>query len=332
MRLIVTNGDAAVERLRAGGMTGDILPWRDVLHDGPVPEDEPLERLSQLRAAFLAEEFGMPRDELALRFVERDTTIRQHRDYDRIEIWLEHDLYDQLQLLQILHFFAEQQRMENIYLVQADSYLGLTRVEDVETLSRTAKRVSAMQFELACHGWRAFTSPDPSALAQFSSHDTGALPFLKPAILRLLAEFPDPVRGLSLTEERILERLQDGPATASDLFREVTGQEDARFMADASFFRRVGGLAFVKEPLLNGLSAPYCLRSEKLDAADGLPASYAEFAGAEVRLTDAGREVLSGGLDHAMANDVDRWIGGVRLRPALQLRYDRKAGEMIAPR
>ena len=31
--------DAAVERLRAGGMTGDILPWRDVLHDGPVPED-----------------------------------------------------------------------------------------------------------------------------------------------------------------------------------------------------------------------------------------------------------------------------------------------------
>jgi hypothetical protein len=35
--LVVTNGDAAVERLAAAGITGEILPWRDVLHDGPVP-------------------------------------------------------------------------------------------------------------------------------------------------------------------------------------------------------------------------------------------------------------------------------------------------------
>jgi hypothetical protein len=332
MRLIVTNGDAAVERLRAGGITCDVLPWRDVLHDGPVPGDEPLERLSQLRAAFIAEWFGMPRDEVALRFAERDTMIRQHRDYDRVEIWLEYDLYDQLQLMQILHFFAEQHRVRGIYLVQADAHLGLMAPEDVQALSTTAKAVSPVQFELACHGWRAFTSPDPTALAQFSSHDTAALPFLKPAILRLLAEFPDPVCGLSLTEERILQRLQEGPARTADLFRDVACREDAHFMGDASFFRRLDGLAFVNEPLLDGLPAPFRLESGDLDAEDGAAASRGHFAGAEVKLTDAGRAALSGALDHAMANDVDRWIGGVRLRPALQLRYDRKAREMISPR
>ena len=34
--------------------------------------------------------------------------MRAHADFDRIELWFEHDLYDQLQLLQILAFFADE--------------------------------------------------------------------------------------------------------------------------------------------------------------------------------------------------------------------------------
>ena len=36
-KLIVTNGDSAAERLREAGIKGHIIPWRDMLHDGPVP-------------------------------------------------------------------------------------------------------------------------------------------------------------------------------------------------------------------------------------------------------------------------------------------------------
>ena len=53
--LHVTNGDVAAGVLRAAGMEGDILPWRDVLHEGPVRADLPLEELSKLRARFIAE-------------------------------------------------------------------------------------------------------------------------------------------------------------------------------------------------------------------------------------------------------------------------------------
>ena len=34
--LHVTNGDSAVAKLRAAGIEGDMLPWRDALHEGPV--------------------------------------------------------------------------------------------------------------------------------------------------------------------------------------------------------------------------------------------------------------------------------------------------------
>jgi hypothetical protein len=291
MRLIVTNGDAAIARLREGGIKDDILAWRDVLHEGPVPAEERLERLSQIRAAFIARNFGIPHDEVALSFAERDSDIRTHSDYERVEIWVEHDLYDQLQLLQILNFFAEEGRSEGIYLVQASDYLGTLDGDAVGTLETQAAEVTAPQFALACSAWHAFTSPDPSHLVEIAQEDTGALPFLKPAL-----------------------------RTASQLFRDVGAQEEARFMGDASFFGRINDLAFVNEPLVQGVEKPFRIDPEN----GGTPSQ------ALIRLTSAGREVLSGRLDHAMVNDVDRWIGGTRLRPALLLRYDRKQGQLIA--
>jgi hypothetical protein len=35
--LHLTNGDCAIPALRATGVDEEILPWREVLHDGPVP-------------------------------------------------------------------------------------------------------------------------------------------------------------------------------------------------------------------------------------------------------------------------------------------------------
>ncbi|MEK6209644.1 MAG: hypothetical protein AABM64_04590 [Pseudomonadota bacterium] len=47
--LHITNGDIAVERMRDGGLRGEYLPWRDALHEGPVPVTATLEELSAIR-------------------------------------------------------------------------------------------------------------------------------------------------------------------------------------------------------------------------------------------------------------------------------------------
>ena len=52
--LIITNGDAAVEKMREARINGEILCWRDVLHEGPVPYTETLEDLSAIRSDYLA--------------------------------------------------------------------------------------------------------------------------------------------------------------------------------------------------------------------------------------------------------------------------------------
>ena len=38
MRLLhVTNGSAVISAMREAGIDGTIVPWDDVLHEGPVP-------------------------------------------------------------------------------------------------------------------------------------------------------------------------------------------------------------------------------------------------------------------------------------------------------
>ena len=51
--LHVTNGDSAGNTLRQTALGGAVLPWQDVLHEGPVPAG-PRRELLQARAAFLS--------------------------------------------------------------------------------------------------------------------------------------------------------------------------------------------------------------------------------------------------------------------------------------
>src|SRR5918999_627137 len=97
--LHVTNGDATVPGLRGTGIAGTILPWRDVLHEGPVP-DMPDAELRAVRARFLAGEHAADVGTEA-EFTRRDRTLAANSDGEYV-LWFEADLYDQLQIVQIL--------------------------------------------------------------------------------------------------------------------------------------------------------------------------------------------------------------------------------------
>ena len=52
--LHLTNGDHAADVIRALGLPGEVVPWRDVLHEGPVPAGLAMPELSAVRARFVA--------------------------------------------------------------------------------------------------------------------------------------------------------------------------------------------------------------------------------------------------------------------------------------
>jgi len=108
--LHITNGDSAAAVMKAVGVSGDILLWQDVLHEGPVPANLSLEDLSDVRARFIIDQGWAPSDIVFQIFQERDKQLKRFQEYDKVILWFEHELYDQLQLRQILDWFAKQGR------------------------------------------------------------------------------------------------------------------------------------------------------------------------------------------------------------------------------
>lgn len=290
--LHVTNGDSAGGNLRAAGMQGTILPWRDVLHDGPAPAGLPLDALSRVRADFIASRGWAGADELRRDFAERDAALAASAGEDEVVLWFEHDLYDQLQLIQLLDWFADHPH-PRLSLVNPAEYLGSVDADRLRALFDARAPVTEAQRALGRAAWKAFRAPDPRRMEAVARGDTSALPRLGAALARWMEELPSAALGLSRTETTILQTLRArGPMTQSELYPAAHhATEEAVWMGDASFFEIVDALAAAETPLLT-----------RLDPPDG-----------RVQLTEAGEAVLSGVHDAVALNGIDRWWGGVHL-------------------
>ncbi|HET7670698.1 MAG TPA: hypothetical protein VFK84_09845 [Burkholderiales bacterium] len=222
--LNITNGDCAVPLLER---FGEVLPWRDVLHEGPVRGGLSHEELSRERAAFIADAgWGAFADVLAL-FEHRDAVLRGAARHAEVVLWFEHDLYDQLQLVQVLDWFSRHP-VERLSLVCEAQYLGTMAAARAAELFQVRKPVTPRQLELGEAAWLAFRSPHPAPLVELLAQDLSPLPFLRAALVRHLQEFPWADDGLSRTERSILGALPGGFAALLEATR-----EDPVFMGDA---------------------------------------------------------------------------------------------------
>src|SRR5260221_94261 len=240
--LIITNGDSAADLLRMAGRTGTILPWRDVLHEGPIVGG-PIEECSRQRVTYLASRFGIDPADVEAEFAERDTVMRTHADFDDIELWFEHDLYDQIQLVQALAFFASVGRTAGVTLVQADDFLGAQRPDTILRFAGQARPVTNADLDLATAVWNDVTAPTPQRVGARIEVLDPRLPFLKQALLRFLQELPAPGTGLGRTEETILTEIAGGTTAPVRLFHQVIRQEGAAFIGDWSFLHILDDLA-----------------------------------------------------------------------------------------
>ena len=315
-RLIITNGDTAGELLAASGIEGDILPWRDVLHEGPIVAGG-LAASSAVRAAFLAGRFGLEPGDVAEELEARDAVIRGHAGYDTIELWFEHDLYDQLQLFQILSFFADERRTAGIRLVQADDYLGRQTPESILRFADRARVVDEDTLDAADMLWADLAMPTPESIVRRLDDPADGLPFAIPALQRFLEELPAPDTGLGRTEAVALSFLKEGAQDAVELFRRSIAAETAAFMGDLSFFLMLHDLADAPQPLVTGLSP--------LDEDD------ARRYERPLALTPVGRAVVAAEADRLRLDGIDRWWAGTRLRGRTTWRYDRETMNLISP-
>lgn len=322
----VTNGNAAATAMHSAGIRGGgILPWQDVLHDGPVPAGLSDNELAAVRAAFIADG-GWSDFAQALRdFRHRDRTLLRWAAEGEVVLWFEHDLYDQLQLIQAIDRFATlDPPAERVTMTVERDFLPHLSPEHIRTLLEKRVPVDADVRALASRVWAAFRAPSPDDMATLALGDSHALPFLGAALVRMLEEYPAPDSGLGRTERQILDVVLAGAAAPAAAFRACQTREEAMFMGDASFWLVMQRLLLAYQPLLAWAG----LRPA------AFPPSFLDdrrFFDYRLEVTDAGRAAVTGRLDHVEVNGIDRWIGGVHLVAGNVWRWDRAAQRLIEP-
>src|SRR5262249_36206796 len=140
-------------------------------------------------------------------------------------LWFEADLYDQLQLAEILaRLGARGVEPERITLVSVGELPGVARFGGLGELDAAQLRTVAAEramplpaapLALAARAWDALRSPDPADLAALVDVRSPELRFLGEALGRLAREYPWARDGLGLTERRLLAAL---PATRVQAF------------------------------------------------------------------------------------------------------------------
>lgn len=251
--LNITNGTCTLDLMQAASIEGDAFSWDDVLHEGPVPSGLTLEKLSEVRAGYISSQGWASKDETLERFKVRDSKLNCSHQYDEVILWFEHDLYDQLQLIQILNWFKSSDVSKvNLFLINPDKHLGHHQPDEFSQLLKLKTVVTAEQLTIAEKAWNAFVSDSPILLNELLGQDLSPLPFLKAALSRLLEEFPDAEKGIPKTERLILECLEElnEPAKLGELFRAYCQKEDAEFLGDTVFFERLNQMTFCENPLI----------------------------------------------------------------------------------
>jgi hypothetical protein len=239
--------------------------------------------------------------------------LHDSADYERVVIWSEFDVYDQLVLLRLLGHYAAHRRPPRIELVNVGAFPGAVRFIGLGQLPPEALRllwtqrepVTIAQLSLGLAGWKALASSDPRALAVLMRSGTPQLPLLAPALHRHLRELPALENGLGFTQQMSLALLAEQPRSLFKLFGRLNYFVDPLpGQGDSQMLERVTPLGAVSMPLFS--------RAAGFDLDGRVRPPWTDV----LTLTEAGRAVLRGELDFLSLQPPSRWVGGVPIGAA----------------
>ena len=292
--LIVTNGDVAANLACSARPGDDILPWRDVLWEGPIPAGLTDAELAAVRGSHLARVFPVPHRDPVAEMLARDRQLEDAIGRDRITLLFEPDLTDQLQLVQILDRLSRHRQHATDWSL-AEAHGPIQSMHDVRAALAHSRAVSAEALDLGQRSFAALRAPEPTAVVALANEPAPELRYLSRALDGLLGDLPAPGAGLSTNEIAVLSTLRRGARSPRDVL--------AALVRDDHSLRWRGDWAL--DAMIDRLAA----------RAPAVLAVTRDGAEPTLRLTDLGRDLVDGVVSGVDLFPVDRWWGGTRLSP-----------------
>jgi len=314
--LHIVNGDAFAEKLRASGIPGDILVWRESLYEGPVGLQMSDSVLLSFRAQYMNRKYNIPLELFITNTMEQERSLEHvSPTIDEVILWFEHDLYDQLMLCYLLYRLSGlDNRTYELSLLSVNQFPGIERFiglgqlsgDQVRQLCGTWKPITDEQIKLAQRVWTAYAAQDPASMNDLLDANLSVLPFLKDALIVNLGRFPSEQNGLSEVQHYILELLNERDCTGRELFDIVSQKFIDYGLGDLQFWGILKSMIISCEPTIRLAGGEHSYQTGEL-LSSVLLREY-------IQMTEVGRSVLYNECDHVVLNGIDEWIGGVHLQ------------------
>ena len=267
-----------------GGRRSQVLPWRDVLHEGPVPAGLDEDRLRVARAAFLAGLGWAAEDRVLADMSARDALPRRRRSRPgrSSSCGSSPTSTTCCSSRRSSTALAGRDARARLAIAGEREFVGVARARRRRAAGGARRRGDGGPDPRAdgrprrsptagAAVWAAFRAPEPDALQPLAG--AGGTPRAARARRGRRAatsqQFPWRGSGLNRTERILLEAVADGAATPVEAFVAQQRAEERPFMGDATVFTYLRRLA------------------------DG-PRARCSTAGPPLALTALGRAVLAG--------------------------------------
>lgn len=297
--LHILNGEGTASPFRQSGIEGDIAVWNEALSSGPLSRKFASVDFWTEREMFLNGEYvatlsqplaDMP--EYRKIVVSEFDKIRKFGNYTEVVLWFENDLFCQINLIGLLHWFSHQELSgTKLSIVCTDHHpnydvfrgYGYLAPEDFGILQLEAKPITEEQLKLADEVWGKYTSSNPSDIVDVcSNRERYQLGFIPETLQHHAQRFPSVTNGLGNPEKRILKLIDKGGYTNLMVVKEMLETSDHYGFGDLEYFYLLQYLS----PLYN--------KQDKL-----------------LILNEAGTQVLNGDINFQRINTQDFMLGGI---------------------
>ena len=304
-RLILTGSGF---RLVRSGLAEAVIEFCFRFVWGPLPGAKQLEDYFGARSCQVSG--GHWSDWCAWRSCPAETMARRHlsfiefcEPYDAVELWFE-PYPNELQLIFLLDFLSSHPAVAaKLQLRIVDFDLDLMGEPGMmpEPDDAPAIKITAAELKMGRAVWQAYRAATPEPLLKCLRSDLTLLPFLRRALLILVAELPSAATGLGATELRLLEAIThyDGSSALGIILRD---RPPERVFGELELYSILDGLAHGPTPTVVGLKRP--------ERQGDWHQRYLE---SRLWLTEFGEQVLAHKADFSNHNPIDRWWGGTHL-------------------
>jgi hypothetical protein len=290
----IHNGDVVAALAKRSDIPGEHIAFRETLVTGPVI---PGENWIETRARAIAEAHTEDLLRVRTSLLEQELALDDAKSRGEIVLWFEHDLFCLVHLVYLLQRLGD----ARVSIVWCSTPLGENDERALHLLFESRAAVTPSMTKIAEVVWRAYTSPDPTALNEWLTRDTPDFPFLRDGLTLHASRFPSLDNGLGAIEERALTHIAAGFTDFATLFDRLSAEVPRFGFGDSEVFQHLRALAWRAVPLITLTGEP---------------------PKALCTITPAGEKVLRREVDDTTINDPDHWLGGAHVTKEQLWRFD----------